>query len=61
MKSYRVYCSDAAHKVLTADWLQAASDEDAIAKAEAQGFGTKCEIWHGKRLVAQLEDEPGEG
>ena len=61
MKSYRVYCFDAAHKVLTADWLQAASDEDAIAKAEAQGFGTKCEIWDGKRLVAQLEDEPGEG
>ena len=57
MKTYRVYCFDAAHKVLTADWLQAASDEDAIAKAEAQGFGTKCEIWDGKRLVAQLEDE----
>ena len=54
---YRVICYDAAHKVVTADWLEAASDEEAIAKATAAGFGSKCEIWHGKRLVAQLEQE----
>ena len=57
MKTYRVYCFDAAHKVLTADWLEAASDEEAIAKAQALGFGTKCELWDGRRLVAQLEDQ----
>jgi hypothetical protein len=55
-KTYRVYCFDAAHRVLTADWIEAASDEEAIAKAEAQGFGSKCEIWDGRRLVADLED-----
>jgi hypothetical protein len=54
---YRVYCYDAAHKVVTADWLDADSDEEAIEKARAAGFGSKCEIWHGKRLVAQLEEE----
>ena len=56
-KNYRVYCYDAAHKVVTADWLKAASDEEAIALAHARGFGSKCEIWDGKRMVAQLEEE----
>jgi hypothetical protein len=56
-RTYRVYCYDAAHKILTNDLLEAASDEAAIAEAKAMGFGTKCEIWEGTRLVAQLEDE----
>ena len=55
--TYRVYCYDGAHKIVTADWLEAASDEEAIAKATAAGFGSKCEIWDGKRLVAALEEE----
>jgi hypothetical protein len=54
---YRVYCYDGANKVVTADWIEATSDEDAIAKAEAAGFGSKCEIWDGRRLVAQLKGE----
>ena len=33
------------------------SDEEAVAKAQAAGFGSKCEIWDGRRLVAQLEGE----
>ena len=57
LKSYRVYCFDDARKVVTADFIKAASDEEAIAKVEADGFGTKCEIWHGHRLVAQLEGQ----
>jgi hypothetical protein len=56
-RTYRVYCYDAAHHVLTNDLLEAASDEAAIAEAKARGFGTKCEIWEGTRLVAQLEAE----
>ena len=56
-KSYRIYCYDDAHKVVTADWLQAADDEAAIAAAREAGFGTKCEIWDGRRLVAQLGEE----
>lgn len=56
-KRYRVYCYDGASKVVTADFIKASSDEEAIAKAEARGFGSKCEIWDGKRLVAQLGQE----
>ena len=57
IKTYRVYCYDDAHKVVTADWIEAASDEEAIATAEAGGFGSKCEVWDGKRLVASLQGE----
>ena len=55
-KTYRVYCFDGVNKIVSADMLQAISDEDAIAQAEARGFGTKCEIWEGQRLVAQLQE-----
>ena len=55
--TYRVCRYDAAHKIVTADWLKAASDEEAIAKTTAASFGSMCEIWDGRRLVAQLEAE----
>ena len=57
LKIYRVYCYDVARKVVTAEFIDAVDDADAIAQAEAAGFGSKCEIWDGKRLVAQLEGE----
>ena len=56
-KTYRICCYDAARRLLTADWLDAADDADAIAKAHEHGFGSKCEIWDGSRLVAELEAE----
>ena len=56
-RTYRVVCYDAANRLVTADLIEAASDEDAIASAQAAGYGTKCEIWHGSRLVAHLEAE----
>ena len=56
-KTYRVICFDADRRIVTSDLIKAASDEEAIAMTEAAGFGTKCEIWDGDRLVAQLESE----
>lgn len=56
-KTYRVYCYDGARNIVTADFLKASSDEEAIANAKAAGFGSMCEIWDGTRLVAQLEGE----
>ena len=56
-KTYRIYCFDSQLRIVTADWIEAASDEEAIAKAEAAGFGSKCEIWDGRRLVAELDAE----
>jgi hypothetical protein len=56
-KSYRVCSYDAALNIVMSDFIEAASDEEAIANATAAGFGSKCEIWDGHRLVAQLEAE----
>jgi hypothetical protein len=56
-KIYRVYCYDAARNVVSVDEIKASDDEQAIAMAEEAGFGTKCELWDGKRLVAQLEED----
>jgi hypothetical protein len=57
LKTYRIYCFDLERKVVTADFISAANDDEAIAKVEAAGFGTKCELWDGNRLVAQLDAE----
>lgn len=57
LKTYRVYCFDVARKMVTADFIEAADDEEAIASAEAAGIASKCEIWDERRLVAQLEGE----
>jgi hypothetical protein len=56
-RTYRIVCYDAANRLVTADLIEAATDQDAIAMVEGAGFGTKCEIWHGGRLVAHLEAE----
>lgn len=55
--TYRLYCFDAARHIVGVDEIAAASDADALAKAQAAQFGNKCEIWDGKRLVAQIEAE----
>lgn len=54
---YRVYCFDGHRMSLSGDEIEAASDEQAIAAASAASFGTKCEIWEGRRLVATLDSE----
>ena len=51
---YRYYCLDGAGHLHEAEWIKAASDEDAIAKIEAMHPGSRCEIWEGNRLVAQI-------
>lgn len=56
-KTYRIYCFDIDRSAVNADLIDAASDEEAIDKARSAGFGSKCEIWDGKRLIAQLERE----
>ena len=56
-KTYRVYSFDLARKLVTADFIKAANDEEAIAVIEGSDFGHKCEIWDERRMVAQLEAE----
>ena len=57
LKIYRVYSFDIARKEVTADFIHAASDEDAIARTESVDFAGKRELWDGRRMVAQIEGE----
>ena len=54
-KTYRVYCFDGVQRALRHDLIEAASDDEAIAIANAMDFGTKCELWEGNRLVVELD------
>ena len=54
-KTYRVYSFDILRRQVSADFVNAVDDEEVISKARSAGLGSKCEIWDGKRLVAQLE------
>ena len=55
-KSYRICRFDGPNNNVTADWLEAGSDDEAIAKTQAT-CGTKCELWDGTRLVARFEGD----
>lgn len=52
--NYRVYCHDGARKLVTAEWVEAASDEEAISAVRARYPGLHCELWDGERLVATI-------
>ena len=56
LKTYRVYSYDSVQHVVSSDIIEASDDEDVIAQASSPRF-TRCEIWDGNRLVAQLEGE----
>ena len=52
---YRVYTLDGVRKIVSAEWVDASSDEEAIARVQATCSGMQCEIWDGHRLVARIE------
>jgi len=56
MPSYRLYCLDGAGRISLADWIEADTDEEAVATARKLEHGAlKCEVWDGNRLVAKLD------
>jgi len=55
MTDYRLYCLDLDGKINFADWIKAASDDDAIQAAERlKPNAARCEIWQERRLIARL-------
>ena len=51
---YKLYCLGADGKITAADWIDAESDERAIAIARGMEKSVDCEIWKGSRLVARI-------
>ena len=57
MAAYRLYCLDGAGHIGLADWIEADTDEAAIAGArELRPDAHRCEIWLKDRLVAKLSE-----
>lgn len=54
LEAYRYYCLDSSGRLHSAEWLEADSDEDAIAQIEAKHRTATSEIWLGRRLVAKV-------
>lgn len=55
MAEYRLYCLDGAGRISMAEWIEAESDEEAIARARNIEHGAlKCEVWERNRLIARL-------
>lgn len=58
MTSYRFYCLDGEGHISLAEWLDASSDEEALAEARRiRPNAYKCEVWQEDRLLAQLTNE----
>lgn len=58
MKEYAIYCLAGDIRLVAAEWIEASSDEDALATAAALRRGVKREVWQGDRLVGQIEMDP---
>lgn len=54
---YRYYCLDSTGHLHSAEWFEAASDEEAVARIHAKHTDATCEIWQDNRLVAKLAPE----
>jgi len=51
---YKLYCLGGDGKITRSDWIDAQSDDEAIAIARAMEKSVDCEIWKGNRLVARV-------
>jgi hypothetical protein len=58
MATYRLYCLDPAGRISLADWIDAETDVQALAKArESRPDAHRCEIWLKDRLIARLSND----
>lgn len=52
--NYRVYCLDGVNSIVRGEWVDASTDEEAIAVVRNSYPGLACEIWERNRLVAKI-------
>ena len=55
---HRYYRLDGVGQIQGAEWLDAASDEDAIEQLKVKHSDGVCELWKGKRLVGRIRPDP---
>jgi hypothetical protein len=54
MTDYRLYCLDGTRKIGTGEWMEAATDDDAIVLVRAKNLALNCELWDQTRLVSRI-------
>ena len=58
MPTYRLYGLDGDGHISLADWLEAETDEEAVAKArQLRPDAHDCEVWEQTRLVAKISED----
>jgi len=58
LSNYRLYCLDRHGKIATAEWIEAPTDEAALAAVRALGKPTDCELWLRNRLIERIPAAP---
>jgi len=56
-QTYRYYRLDRVGHLHSAEWFEADSDEEAAAVIGQRHTDGRCEIWQGKRLVAEIRPD----
>ena len=51
MPNYRLYRLDGAGKIVSADWIEADADADALRLAQDRAQGGRFELWEQRRLI----------
>jgi hypothetical protein len=54
LPSYRLYRLDGAGKIITADWIDAESDDHALQEVKDRALDGPHELWERGRLVARF-------
>ncbi len=57
MPTYRLYRLDGSGLISGAEWIEAADDDDALAKARSQASCGGYELWERYRLVERFRPE----
>ena len=53
LPSYRLYRLDGAGKIMSAEWIEAPHDDDALREARSRSRDGQFELWDRDRLVAR--------
>lgn len=54
MRKYRVYTLDGAGNITRGIWVDAETDEEAVARVRQMKLATKCEVWERDRRIAKV-------
>ena len=57
MATYRLYRLDGSGKIISADWVEAERDDEALVQARELASDSSCELWERGRLVAQISSD----